>query len=183
MSAGLFSSAAGAGGAGAAGAAAPTFGQAVSSGLGQSLGTVGANSAAGQGVAQAVGSAGGLDAVGSSLGHVIGGAAGGTGPGMFDSSGRATSGVGAGNDLAAMMMSQRAHPAGNQITAAQSPTNSKGGWLGTGLFGNDQWNPNPSTQQPALGTGVANAAMSGAKATAASQPDWITALLNGGQIG
>lgn len=35
----------------------------------------------------------------------------------------------------------------------------KGGWLGTGLFGNDKYNPNPSSYAPETGSGQAQQAM------------------------
>lgn len=128
----------------------------ISSGVGQSIGTSAAGSAAGAAAAEAAGTTT-AGTIGSAIGQGIGGAANGgvAGPAtnIFDHGTAAP----ADNTTA----SSNLHGA----TEAADPKNSKGGWLGMGLFGNDQYNPNPSSYAPSTGNNVAQAAKPKPKTT------------------
>jgi len=134
----------------------------LSSGLGTSLGTTAAGSAAGQAAATtAAGTAGGQlgSAIGSAAGGAMNSGMAGDAIRMFDTG---TPGMA---------------PAGGTNAAMQGAAgNTKGGWLGTGLFGNDQYNPNPSSYQPSTGSGASQAAMP--KTGAANQIPLALMLLN-----
>lgn len=157
MSAGLLSSVGGSAASGAATGAATSglasggFMSGLSSGLGQTLGTTAAGTEAGSAAATTAGgtTAGSIgSAIGSGVGTQLNKGAGGDIARMFTNGGE-TAPVGT----------------GKEATAAADPSHTKGGWLGTGLFGNDQYNPNPSSYQPATGNSVAQAAAPRPKAT------------------
>lgn len=137
------------------GLASGSLGSGISSGLGSSLGTTAAGSAAGTAAAQAAGgtTAGSIgSAIGSEIGSQLNQGAGGDIARMFTNSG------GGGE-------AQSPTASTDTAQAAASPSNTKGGWLGTGLFGNDQYNPNPSSYAPATGGQVAQAAKPKAQTT------------------
>jgi hypothetical protein len=121
----------------------------VSSGLGQSLGTSAAGSAAGTAAEGAA-----ADSTAGSIGYGVGAALGNS------------ANKGAGGTIARDITNGSSTPADNtELSAVQGAnsaadsSNTKGGWLGMGLFGNDKYNPNPSSYQPATGSSVSSAAM------------------------
>lgn len=120
----------------------------ISSGLGQSLGTSAAGSAAGTAAEGAA-----ADSTAGSLGYAAGAAVGNA------------ANKGAGGALVRDATNGSPSPAdGTELssagaTSAADPSNSKGGWLGLGLFGNDKYNPNPSSYAPQTGSSVSSAAM------------------------
>lgn len=71
-------------------------------------------------------------------GSAAGGAAAGAGAGLASGAAGSAAATGA----ATSALSQ----------AGSSGGGGKGGWLGTGLFGNDKYNPNPSTYAPEVGS-------------------------------
>lgn len=87
-----------------------------------------------------------LQSLGQGLSNLIHGSSDGEAGGAPSTGGDAT----AGNDVAKSL--------------ASSGQEQKGGFLGTGMLGNDQYNPNPSSYAPQTGNQQAQAAMPKSKA-------------------